>query len=220
MLRIRKGPAPEDLHALGRKKQSWDEVYGDEKRPLLVAAIAEQRGLCAYCMRRIEAGSDGLGQPLSTLEHWEARAAGGAILDWGNLLAVCNGRLDSDLICEKARGSATLVYNPAHPTLDVEERIRHGAKGDITIGTSADAERLRLNHELLKRNRLEVARAVLGASQRDARALRRKLDEIEQAEPLPEYAGVKLHYLRKLLRSAEQRGARLRKKPSVGRGDA
>lgn len=69
----------------GTNKSDWDEVFSDHKKLILAAMIADQGGLCAYTMRRIDNSS-------SHVEHIKPRKRcredlRGSDLDYTNLVA-------------------------------------------------------------------------------------------------------------------------------------
>ena len=75
----------------GTSKSDWREVPSDQKERILTAMIADQGGLCAYTMRRIDNNS-------SHVEHIKPQSRcredlPGSDLDYANLVA-CYPRLD------------------------------------------------------------------------------------------------------------------------------
>lgn len=129
MRRFQKGPPPPVLAGLKREakarrdreqaegavpgeKTDWDYVRGAEKAELRTAAVAEQQGLCAYCMRRITSDET------TKMEHWRPRSdpATDHFL-WADLLAVCPGGAgsmnDDDRSCDERRGDRPLALHPA-----------------------------------------------------------------------------------------------------------
>ncbi len=126
---------------------------------LTAALVAEQRGLCCYCLSRIRA-DDGSAR----VEHWHCqRDYSDEDLDYSNLLAVCrgnDGQSKSVQHCDRSKGSLSLSRNPANPDHNVEAVV--GFRGDGTI-TSSDAvfnreinTVLNLNLPFLKNNRNAV----------------------------------------------------------------
>ena len=87
---IRKGGSPRAYSewcavVAGTHQADWREVRADEKRQVLASMIAEQGGLCAYTMRRIDEQS-------SHVEHVKPQGRcrldrPGSDLDYGNLVA-------------------------------------------------------------------------------------------------------------------------------------
>ncbi len=222
MLWIRKSASPPILAKL-RGKRGWVDVYGDEKAAVLAQLIADQGGVCAYCMRRIESGTDEVGQPTCTVEHWAAQSSGADPFAWADLLAVCNGRLGGKAHCDKARGDQPLSVHPAHPTNNVELRVRYASRdAAIEIADSGDAETLNLNHAILRRSRLAVSAAVLDATRdADATLLRRQLSHwkgLTSDGSRAEYAGVAIYLIERRLGVVEGRGRRLKRTKGQAHG--
>lgn len=132
MIPIKKGAAPRELKqnvALLRSNPQTPATYAilrkDAKSAVLHSLLEEQGYLCAYCMRRIGENSDAG----ATIEHIiPQRDINGTrhdkeSLDYGNMLAVCNGGMPSDgrhvtpsvLTCDKHRGNAPMTVNPLKP---------------------------------------------------------------------------------------------------------
>lgn len=79
------------IEVAGTSKSDWREVFSDHKELILTAMIADQGGLCAYTMRRIDNSS-------SHVEHIKPRRRcredlHGSDLDYTNLVA-CFPRCD------------------------------------------------------------------------------------------------------------------------------
>ena len=70
MLLIQKGPEPRTLSVSKQPGlEEFDAVPRDVKQAIRDALVDEQRGLCCYCMRRIDATAAGM-----KIEHFESRA--------------------------------------------------------------------------------------------------------------------------------------------------
>lgn len=127
MIHIEKRRAPDALAQAVRAMRSTPDSsvnYGElkgEKRIVQESLVAEQHGLCAYCMRRIDADKG------SSIEHViPQHGADGTdnldkSLDYGNMLAVCVPR-GGVLTCDKSRGNRALKVNP------LDERTLSGIK--------------------------------------------------------------------------------------------
>jgi uncharacterized protein (TIGR02646 family) len=91
------------------------------------ALIAEQGGLCAYCMNRIKDDSNS-----TRIEHFKSRKENKVFeLNWGNLLACCNGNKGHfETHCDVAKGDKTIHYNPAAEP-DVAQFINYNKIGFI-----------------------------------------------------------------------------------------
>lgn len=131
----------------------------EAKRELRDALIAEQRGLCCYCMGRVSPED-----VRCRIEHWHSQTDYDyeeEQLSYGNLLAACHGSEGTaDSHCDVHKGSQRLSRNPARPEHAVESLIRH--LGDGTIQSSEpEFERelndvLNLNAAILRANRRSV----------------------------------------------------------------
>ena len=221
MLPIKKGPAPADyLDAVRTLKDtpdatlSWKNLSTEGKAAARRALLAEQGGLCAYCMRKIDDSN-------SHVEHYVPQSEGAGSddpvsVDFGNLLAVCNGFEDTSegLTCDRARKDAPMVVNPLiERTL---EGIRYDRGGSIhSLDPEIDhdlCETLNLNQRYLQKNRREVIRR-LGSKlesvgRRGNRAVRTyceryvtgHLTRPSMREP---YDGAVIYYMQKRLRAED-----------------
>ena len=108
-------------------------LYKDTLRECLVA---EQRGVCCYCLSRIRAVPGAM-----KVEHWHSQAGHKAEqLDYSNLLGACTGnegQAGRDQYCDTYKGDKELSRNPANPMHRVEDLIRFESNGTIS---SSDAD--------------------------------------------------------------------------------
>lgn len=161
MRNIRKGEEP---RALTEYRMQADATYETlpGKDQLRNALVAEQRGLCCYCMGRISAEWGRI-----RIEHWQSQSAHpDQQLNWRNLLGACNGGHGGSLNeqhCDVRKGDRDLSRNPADPSHEVEALIRYPPDGRIeSTNAPFDAELndvLNLNAESLK----SIRRATLSA---------------------------------------------------------
>lgn len=163
MRTIVKGKEPRSLVAHRQTSHSGYDNYRD-KKTLRIDLVTEQRGLCCYCMGRIEPGAQQM-----KIEHWRSRARyPDDQLNYRNLLGACLGgegksrRLQH---CDTRKGDRDLRWNPADPTHSIETRLRYLPDGVIKsddgwFDTQLN-EVLNLNHSLLRKNRQKVLDAVL-----------------------------------------------------------
>jgi uncharacterized protein (TIGR02646 family) len=141
-----------------------------EKEALRGKLIAEQKGLCCYCMARIE------NDPLKMkIDHWQCqdRYQDGR-LSYSNMLGACLGgsepenkkprRDKSKLHCDSRKENKDLKWNPANPLHVIESRISYTSDGYIK---SSDPEFdlqlddvLNLNISFLRSNRKAVLEVV------------------------------------------------------------
>ena len=129
MRAIAKGREPPSLTAHRRKAHSDYDNYAD-KDSLRGALVAEQGGLCCYCMRRIRRGPTGM-----KIEHWRCRTGyPKKQLEYGNLLGACLGGEGQPLHlqhCDTRKGDRDLLWSPADPDHHIETRVRYGPDGSI-----------------------------------------------------------------------------------------
>ena len=211
MLQIKKGLPPACIAELHRTPgATWASVSGEQKEEMRRALLSEQGHLCAYCMRRL-ANDRGL----CTVEHWRPRSDPGTDpFEWHDLLAVCDGNTgvaQAEQHCDKHRGDAPLLLHPAHPTVNVEERLRYQLDGRIEC---ADTAALNLNHRRLREGRKAVQDAIrMRCTTCSATEIRRLLIEWQGRDAAgrrKEYAGVALALLRQRLSYLEAKSKRTR----------
>lgn len=114
--------------------------------------LSEQKGICAYCMRRIH------NDETTVIEHWIPLTTDGtAALEYDNMLACCDGGRSSDdnpkiLCCDAAKANQVITLNPCNK--GQMEKIRYRSDGTIYVlpsdeGLTKDInEVLRLNGEV------------------------------------------------------------------------
>jgi uncharacterized protein (TIGR02646 family) len=169
MRRIRKGSAPAVLAPLAADPDAnWDSVDGATKLALRAALFADQHGLCAYCLSRLnnptkhedprpKAGG-------MKVEHFAARNERGIdeaeshrrCFDWQNLLGVCPGGEDvqrrevvDKKFCEAARGNVALSFNPASFPPDVSALLRSTDRGELRPAPDLnESDRVKLNAQI------------------------------------------------------------------------
>jgi uncharacterized protein (TIGR02646 family) len=158
---IAKGPAPLSLLQHRRAAHAGYDNYAD-KQSLRDSLVAEQRGICCFCMSRIDADPAHL-----KVAHWHSQSRHPEEqLDYGNLLGAClggAGAARSMQHCDTRQGDADLSRNPANRAHDVESWVRF--EGDGTISSSDPVfdrelnEVLNLNIAWLKANRAAMLAA-------------------------------------------------------------
>lgn len=163
MRAIAKGPEPRSL-VEHRANAHCDYANYADKDGLRAALVRDQRGLCCYCMTRVEATGTGM-----KIEHWRCQLRHAELeLAYSNLLAAClggHGQPEEKQHCDTRKGERDLKFNPADPAHRIEQRIRFELDGAIA---SSDAEFdtqlnevLNLNLQLLKNRRKVVLTAIL-----------------------------------------------------------
>ena len=244
MIYIRKGSASADVsREINRVKRDcgWDKKQEKDRETARNAfdqldksiirrqLIPEQKGLCAYCMRRIE------GDSALPIEHWtpisaDARKA----LEYSNMMLCCDGgqktaepETEKVLSCDAAKGDKTITISPYNK--EHMRKIKYNREGYISVYPE-DAKLqddidyiLKLNGEIdssgkmisdtssaLVYSRRQVYQnyvtfiTLLGKKGRvTAGAIRKKIDEISNAEEYIEFAGVWLYFLHRKLRQLE-----------------
>ena len=167
MRSINKGPEPVGLTAHRQKPHCNYDNY-PAKNELRNALIAEQRGLCCYCMGRIRP------EPaFMKIEHWRCQAHyPDEQLNYQNVLGACRGRFGrgygqpaSLQHCDTRKGDRGLEWNPANPAHHIETRLRYELDGSIHAEDAEFDDQLNdvlnLNLPVLKNNRKHILDAVL-----------------------------------------------------------
>lgn len=225
MIRYRKGPTPSAdpddrapdgakvlLEASSTPGMDWDGFH--ERQPVREALVRDQRGLCAYCQRRIEADD------AMHIEHWVARSASTKADEfrWANLLGVCRGvtadwtRDDRRPVrhCDTSRGDTPLFLNPVEgegpsPRDHLVYSRTSGAisprGGDPRV--AKDIETLNLAATVLERGRAQALDGFRKLAEQHAYApayLRKQLEEYERRTTAPEYFEVIRAYILHKLR--------------------
>lgn len=131
----------------------------EDKQGLRESLVAEQRGICCYCLSRVVADLNAM-----KIEHWQSQTrVPDRQLDYSNLLGAClggEGKPSKLQHCDTRKGNVDLSKNPADPAHDVERVIRYGSDGVIrSTDPVFDRELndvLNLNTPLLRNNRKEA----------------------------------------------------------------
>ena len=136
----------------------------DDKDSLRAALVRDQRGLCCYCMTRVEATGTRM-----KIEHWRCQSRHADLeLAYSNLLGAClggHGQPEALQHCDTRKGEQDLKFNPADLDHRIEQRIRFEMDGTIASGdadfNSQLSKVLNLNLTLLKNRRKSVLTAIL-----------------------------------------------------------
>jgi uncharacterized protein (TIGR02646 family) len=123
------------------------------------AIVAEQGGICCYCMKRIRATETEM-----KVEHWACQSDNPAKqLDYANLLGAClggEGKPKKKQHCDTLKANQPLSKNPANPADQIESYISFGVDGKIVASDAAFDkeinEVLNLNLSWMKSNRKAV----------------------------------------------------------------
>ena len=207
MRTIVKGAEPKSLE---QHRSTPHSDYGNytDKNKLRAALIAEQQGLCCYCMGRIPNKSGKM-----KVEHWHCQAHySNEQLIYRNLLGAClggEGQPRKHQHCDTRKGNLDLLWNPADPTHHVQKRISYGRDGairsDHAVFNRQLNEVLNLNLLRLKNSRKGVVNAILDWLQREQKpATRRQLEQAIGVLPAPNgelapYVQVAIWWLEKRL---------------------
>ncbi|WP_321473798.1 retron system putative HNH endonuclease [uncultured Paludibaculum sp.] len=210
MRQIRKGQPPPSLIRHQAARFATYDNY-PEKDDLRASLVQEQRGLCCFCLTRIEPN----GQSMK-IAHWRPQTVQPQDqLSYHNLLGACRGgegHPHDDQHCDTRQGNRELSRNPAEPNHHIEDLLSY--RGDGTIwSTDAQfgfeiAELLNLNSKWLQNQRkavlsgffLELGKRSLSRTRLEDLLSRWHGDET--VGPLPEYCMVVAFWLRKRLARA------------------
>lgn len=163
MKAIAKGVEPRSLTEHRNANPEDYEGYGD-KNTLRDYLLDEQRGICCYCMSRIQ------NEPKRMkVEHWLCQDHYRADrLRYGNLLGACPGNegFPPHLThCDTSKRNKNLLWNPAEAAHRIEAHIWYDGNGTIrSYNQTFDSELnsvLNLNLHWLKRNRKEALDGIM-----------------------------------------------------------
>lgn len=240
MLYIVKGEPPKSLIEKTiemTKSDAWKNADSDDtqllrsffdnldKQSVRESLVREQRGLCAYCMKRIEPNDR------MHIEHFTpVKGHKDMVLNYQNMLGCCKGgggRNEENrvLCCDAAKKEKSISLDPRNK--EMMAKVRYSFKGRIYVypedsSLQHDIDRtLMLNGKLdPKGNMTSDTSTKIVAGRRFAykeyeilmqqldkkygkneskiqTAVKKKIAEIEGMEILPEYAGVMLYFLRR-----------------------
>ena len=156
MKHITKGHEPHSLSQHRKQPNSNYDNYA-AKGDLRDALLAEQGGICCYCMQRITAEN-------MKIEHWACRHNHPEKqLDYQNLLAACDGGEGAAKHlqhCDTHKGHDDIKIHPADPDHNCETFIKYQADGvmysdDAQINGDLDKV-LNLNLQRMCENRKAV----------------------------------------------------------------
>ena len=185
--------------------------YGQSEE-LRRALVAEQRGICCYCMSRVSAQWRAM-----KVEHWRSQDRFPALqLEYGNLLGAClgnEGHLPEEQHCDTRTGNRDLSRNPARPADRVEESIHYSGAGEIhsedEVFDREINEVLNLNVFHLTQNRRKALESFLEANTRRGTYTKAELERwlrtwsgADSEGTLLPFAPVVVYWLRKRLARA------------------
>ena len=187
MRQIRKSKEPRSLLQHRAAQGTYENLDKTEVRASLVA---EQHGLCCYCMARIHDGPE-----KTKIEHYTPQGDGSE-LDYRNLLAACRGGEGNprrEQHCDTRKGHRRLTIDPRHPSPHPGQ-LKYLTDGSIVAPTGElqhDVDEvLNLNGMVLKTNRRDAVRhyqqllaAELGDGEWRASDLRKAAEELQRPDP-------------------------------------
>ncbi len=176
------------------------------------ALVDEQKGLCCYCMARIEPGRNTM-----KVEHWQCQAHHDAEqLNYRNLLGAClggHGQAGEKQHCDTKKGDLGLRWNPANPAHRIESRIRYELDGSIRSDDSIFNEQLdsvlNLNLAFIRNNRKGILTALLQWWHAEKPVDRERIEReivkrIETPGNLDPYSPVAVWWLRQKLKARKK----------------
>jgi len=209
MREIKKGPPPSYLASYA-KETDWGllkEKATDLRRHL----VQEQQGLCAYCMRRIEA--DPASPSVARIEHIQARSTHPLLtFSWNNLVACCEhgrGKPPKDQSCDLRKANRALAALNVLKPQAIEYKAAGGTIHSALPDVDGDLnELLNLNHGTLTRGRKLALDSLAKELNRRRKAgkkwkegqLQTFLNALAQQSPAREYLGLIEWYILKKLR--------------------
>lgn len=227
MRQIKKGKEPKVVSVC---RTTPNSNYGSlEKQPVREALVAEQRGLCCYCMSRIKPTHDRMkidhfasqskndGKQEKTESRKKTKPSEDLTLIYGNMLGACRGNdrkgvPEKEHHCDTFKKARKLSFHPCNPDLDIATLIEYSTDGTIT-STDERLEKelnnvLNLNLPFLKNYRKATLSAFKATLKKDGkipkatwqRHLRKFRGENSDA-PLKPYCEVVAFWLQKKLRS-------------------
>lgn len=212
--------------------ESIRHVFDNEfpKNDVKAILIHEQRGLCAYCMKRIRM------DPHSRVEHFVPLSADKEkAIDYNNMLGTCDGgerivgQQGHILCCDAHKGETEICTSP----LNKMQMDKIAYKPDGTIYTDPEDKEMEkdINETLLlngirnadgtvrdtsteilkgRRDAYDRARKTMENLNRSGKCnsatVKKIMDNLRDQEELEEYVGVKLHYFRKKYDALIRRG--------------
>ncbi|MCL2424893.1 MAG: TIGR02646 family protein [Oscillospiraceae bacterium] len=202
----RSGEPPELSRYRKTMGATYDDLKGDPKQKVRESLVKEQGGICAYCMKRIQATSEDM-----KIEHYLPKAKKefrDKELCYQNMLAVCYGNEkipDTDKTCDTSKQYEMLTINPISG-YGISKIKYKPISGEIY---SEDSEiqhdlnyTLNLNFIWLKQSRkaaLDALKKMLNDKYKgDWKLIAHKWhNKYQTANPKQEYVGILLWYLQK-----------------------
>lgn len=212
----------------GKIRSVFDNSF--PKAEVKALLIREQKGLCAYCMRRIRYDSHSRLEHMIPLSKDKDKA-----LEYDNLLAVCDGgereghRENRILCCDAHKGETEISLSPLNKFQ--MEKIAYNSDGIIFTAPRDEEmekdinETLQLNGIIRKNGTVQDTSTELVKGRRDAyknarrlmkamddcgkgtsASVKKYIDKILNEREYKEYIGVELFYFNKKYKSLLKRG--------------
>lgn len=216
MIKITKGREPAEWTTI-RQTRGIDFETAD-KTALRLSLLAEQGGICGYCMRRVRYS---VGIVTDTrIEHLKPRSLSVTegkpeeTMDYNNMILCCNGDIDKSgrYHCDVSKRETPIHFTPLD-TLAMNT-ISYSSKTGVIMSSNAQFDDdinkvLNLNHPRLADNRLSVIKALvrsMGKKTWRKSEVVHKLDFYRNKTAngnYQEYCGVAIWFLTKRLRLFE-----------------
>lgn len=220
MRHIQKQGAPKALsdwkkhNRLAQQNLHYDNLGREQRQPMLQALLAEQHGLCAYTLRRIDLDCAHIEHVLPRSQHPDKT------LDWANLLACFPGPQQGCAFGAKHKDA----YDPARspfvsPTeKKTEQLFRYHSTGEIAglndaAKHTASEAVLNLNHVSLVNDRRAKIQGALRQrpSAADARRRAERLRTPDANGQLEPYCVALAQVLEHYAQQLEARAARIKR---------
>lgn len=246
MMYIKKEGLPNDLNSKIieiRKSNEWKAIEAKDtasirrvfddifpKNEIKGILIREQRGLCAYCMKRISMDTH------SRVEHWTPLGKDkDKAIDYNNMLGVCDGGENTNnqqlhiVCCDAHKGEIEISTSPLNKIQ--MDKIAYKPDGTIYTEPRDEAMEKDINETLLlngviksdgtqrdtsteilkgRRDAYDRARRMMVAFNNSGKCtsivVKKKMDELYNKNERDEYTGVILYYLNKKYYSLVKRG--------------
>lgn len=209
-------------------RQVFDQVF--PKNDIKAVLIHEQKGLCAYCMRRIHMDAH------SRVEHFMPLSADKEkAIDYNNMLGVCDGgekitgQQGHILCCDAHKKETEICTSPLNKVQ--MDKIAYKPDGTIYTEPRDDVMEKDINETLLlngirkpdgsvrdtsteilkgRRDAYDRARKMMEHLNRSGKgtsgAVKKIIDSLLHQEEREEFVGVKLYYFRKKYAALVRRG--------------
>ncbi len=247
MLYIKKGTMPSGMRTEVtkiRRSKDWQKIepkntkavrdYFDRlpKSEIRTALLQEQKGICAYCMRRV------LNDMHTSIEHWSPLSKDKEnALNYKNMLAVCDGGKSWSgtgkkiLSCDAQKGDTEELtispYNQQHMskiayksdgtiyTEPYDSKLESDINKILVLNGNLDQEGHMLSDtatELVKGRKDAYLSCRRFFKELDKRGkctsimVKKRIDMLKNSETLPEFAGVSLFFLERKYTELKRRG--------------